>query len=85
MRLSLEALPHGERDAEVYVYLDEAGRQRLIRALQRLEFPRNDHEHLHSEEWAGDELTVEQTQATSLRVHHLKIFLRPEGEDLFEP
>ncbi|MDP8915862.1 MAG: Imm32 family immunity protein, partial [Pseudomonadota bacterium] len=50
-----------------------------------LRWPDWEHEHLFSPEWAGDALTLERTSQNAAFVDHLKLYLRPEGEERFTP
>jgi hypothetical protein len=43
-------------DAELYLYLDEAGLQRLVEAVEAAR--RAGHEHLMTERWGGTGLTI---------------------------
>jgi hypothetical protein len=79
MRLSLEIASDG---ASAELYLDLEGRDLLVRRLMALNV---DHEqfHLFSESWGDGELTEERRTPGNLIAHHLKVYLRPEGEALW--
>jgi hypothetical protein len=83
-RLSFEVRPSSDC-AEVFVYLDRAGLDYLIKELSGLRWPTNEHFHMFSEAWGSNELTEERTELTSLPARHVKFFLRPEGEALLTP
>ena len=83
-RLSFEVKPSGDC-AELFVYMDRAGLDYLIKELTRLRWPDNEHFHMFSEAWGSTELTEERSERTSLPARHVKFFLRPEGEALITP
>jgi hypothetical protein len=84
MRISFEVSPptSGDDGVEIEVYLDRAGRDRLVRELIGLS-DTNDHFHMFSLAWGSDELTEERRTAGTLIGRHVKIYLRPEGELLW--
>jgi hypothetical protein len=89
MRISIEvsiATVETDDSAELFLYLDPEGRDFLVRELMNLEFPAHDHFHIFSSAWTGDgELSEERRDKSSLFGRHLKVHLRPPGEQLFGP
>jgi hypothetical protein len=83
-RLSFEVKPSDDC-AEVFVYMDRAGLDYLIKELIRLRWPDHEHFHMVSEAWGSNELTEELSEPNSLPARHVKFFLRPEGEALITP
>ncbi len=84
MRISFEisSPAPGDDGVQIEVYLDRAGRDRLVRELNSLN-DTNDHFHMFSPAWGGDELTEERQEAGTLIGRHVKIYLRPDGETLW--
>ena len=80
-RLSFEVKPSDDC-AEVFVYMDRAGLDYLIKELFNLRWPDNEHFHMFLEAWGGGGLTEERSEPDSLPARHVKFFLRPEGEAL---
>ena len=79
MRLSIEAVPiEGDPEgAQVFVYVDQEGLDRLLAILGHLS--KTDHVHLFSEEWGGWELSNEKQNSDGLIARHAKICLQAEG------
>lgn len=84
MRLSFEVSePAEDGGVEIEVWLDRAGRDYLVRELEKLN-DTNEHFHLFSRTWffSGDQLTEERNHAGTSIGRHVKVYLRPEGEAL---
>ena len=77
--LSVVTEPDGD---VVYIHADRAGlehlRKTVDRLIKRLEKGECDHDHLHSPDWAGSELSTSMLQqekdAGCKSVHHVKIY-----------
>ncbi|WP_299743524.1 hypothetical protein [uncultured Tateyamaria sp.] len=82
MRIALSYDDNGQ----VFLYLDEEGREELLAELNALEFPkdRSSHEHFHlmSEHWGMDTLDILSAdfldQIKQKAVHHLRVSMRPK-------
>jgi hypothetical protein len=85
MRISFEVSPptKDHDGVQVEIYLDSDGRDYLVRELTGLTFPANEHFHMLSPEWGSNELTEERRNPSSLIGRHVKVYLRPDGEDLW--
>lgn len=85
-RLSFEAIPTLEEKgaAEIAIYLDRSGLDRLMRALGALVDGSTDQVHLFSNVWGAGPLTIERWRSQGWVAHHLKVYLRPECERLNE-
>ncbi|MGL5164889.1 MAG: hypothetical protein ACRC9K_03275 [Afipia sp.] len=85
MRISFEvSKPEADGRVEIQLYLDRIGRDFLVKELGRLEFPDNDHFHMLSPAWGSDELTEERRNANASMGGHLKVYIRPDDESLFD-
>jgi hypothetical protein len=80
-----------DANGQVYLYLDQEGRDFLVCELQSLEYPSaksHEHFHLFSQEWGPGDLdtldpeTLENTQQQ--QVHHMKVFMRPSEKDVWK-
>ncbi len=67
------------RNGQLSLGFDEAGRQLLIETLQRIGLAQgNRHEHLSTEDWAGDELSIPHVSGDEVIVHQIDLGLLPE-------
>jgi hypothetical protein len=65
---------------EVRIYANEAGVQALIRELSALSRT-NDHFHMMSPNWGGDELRAVVYEPDELAIDHLKVIIRQDDWD----
>jgi hypothetical protein len=85
MRISFEvSQPEtGVDGVQIEIYLDRAGRDYLLAELAALN-DENDHFHMASLAWGSDELTEERRTSGSFIGRHVKTYLRPDDEDLWD-
>lgn len=78
-RITVGVVKGDDGQSEVLLYCNAEGRALLIQELQRLD-ETNDHFHLYSEEWGGEELRTHSYDGKPV-AHHLKVLFRPDHWD----
>lgn len=65
-----------DKDSEqLEIHLDSKGLQALVKQINKMsDCEGNNHLHLMTDDWGGEELSNEKQNAKSQLIHHVKIF-----------